>query len=148
MTAREAEAARLLAAPSPIPGHSLLDRTQQEILGVDASGRAAAPEAPRTSRPKRGGAGTVGTVGGLAALGISGVLAAKAAKGAVPEEVRESGVEAFYRFKGGKPVEARELDPKSKAVQAFVENEEALQWALQNNRIREDAYKQLSSLRK
>jgi hypothetical protein len=99
-------------------------------------------------RPKRGGAGTVGTIGGLAGLGISGVLAAQAAKGAVPEEVRESGVEAFYRFKGGKPVEARELDPKSKAVQAFVENEEALQWALQNNRISEDAYKQLSSLRK
>ena len=110
--------------------------------------RAAAPEAPRTGRPKRGGQGTVGTIGGIAGLGISGALAAQAARGTVPEEVRESGVEAFYRFKGGKPVEARELDPKSKAVQAFVENEEALQWALQNNRISEDAYKQLSSLRK
>jgi hypothetical protein len=115
---------------------------------VQQAPRAAAPETPRTSRPKRGGQGTVGTIGGIAGLGISGVLAAQAAKGAVPEEVRESGVEAFYRFKGGKPVEARELDPKSKAVQAFVENEEALQWALQNNRISEDAHKQLSSLRK
>ena len=118
-------------------------------VGIDIGRpRAAAPEAPRTSRPKRGGQGTVGTIGGIAGLGISGVLAAQAARGTVPEEVRESGVEAFYRFKGGKPVEVRELDPKSKAVQAFVENEEALQWALQNNRISEDAYKQLSSLRK
>ena len=107
-----------------------------------------APQTPRTSRPKRGGQGTVGTIGGIAGLGIAGALAAQAARGTVPEEVRESGVEAFYRFKGGKPVEVRELDPKSKAVQAFVENEEALQWALQNNRISEDAYKQLSSLRK
>ena len=107
-----------------------------------------APQTPRTGRPKRGGQGTVGTIGGIAGLGIAGALAAQAARGTVPEEVRESGVEAFYRFKGGKPVEARELDPKSKAVQAFVENEEALQWALQNNRISEDAYKQLSSLRK
>ena len=65
----------------------------------------------------------------------------------MPEEVRGAGVEAFYRFKGGKPVEARELDPKSKAVQAFVENEEALQWALQNNRISEDAYRTLSNMR-
>ena len=120
--------------------------TAIDLIGILEEVRDA-PETPRTSRPKRGGQGTVGTIGGIAGLGISGVLAAQAAKGAVPEEVRDAGVEAFYRFKGGKPVEARELDPKSKAVQAFVENEEALQWALQNNRISEDAYRTLSNMR-
>ena len=125
--------------------------TEGELRGqpLESRGnpRAAAPETPRTGRPKRGGQGTVGTIGGIAGLGIAGTLAAQAARGAVPEEVRGAGVEAFYRFKGGKPVEARELDPKSKAVQAFVENEEALQWALQNNRISEDAYRTLSNMR-
>ena len=134
----------------PDPPEHLIDaiNEQRRASGLSEISRpTAAPEAPRTSRPKRGGQGTVGTIGGLAALAVSGTLAAQAARGTVPEEVRESGVEAFYRFKGGKPVEARELDPKSKAVQAFVENEEALQWALQNNRISEDAYRTLSNMR-
>jgi hypothetical protein len=121
--------------------------TAVDLVGILEEVRDA-PQTPSTSRPKRGGQGTVGTIGGIAGLGIAGALAAQAARGTVPEEVRDAGVEAFYRFKGGKPIEARELDPKSKAVQAFAENEEALQWALQNNRISEDAYKQLSSLRK